>query len=122
MIVGYLFLSPDEETAPVSKEPKVKVEAKDKNAKPKIQLSKELEEKRNMSYELGVSFFEQNKYFEALKEFQTVMEIDPEYKKVTTYFDQTKAGLKRLEELEAQKRAEEERLKIKKQMTKRVEN
>jgi tetratricopeptide (TPR) repeat protein len=115
-IVGYLYFSPAEETVPVSKEPKVKVEAKDKDAKPKIQLSKELEEKRNMSYELGVSFFEQNKYFEALKEFQTVMEIDPEYKKVTTYFDQTNAGLKRLEELEAQKRAEEERLKIKKQI------
>jgi tetratricopeptide (TPR) repeat protein len=44
------------------------------------------------------------------------MEIDPEYKKVSTYFDQTKAGLKRLEELEAQKRAEEERLKTKKQI------
>jgi len=44
------------------------------------------------------------------------MEIDPEYKKVTTYFDQTKAGLTRLEELEAQKRAEEERLKNKKQI------
>jgi tetratricopeptide (TPR) repeat protein len=69
-----------------------------------------------MSYELGVSFFEQNKYDEALKEFQTVMEIDPEYKKVTTYFDQTKAGLKRLQELEAQKRAEEERLETKRKI------
>jgi tetratricopeptide (TPR) repeat protein len=69
-----------------------------------------------MSYELGVSFFEQNKYFEALKEFQSVMEIDPTYKKISTYFDQTKAGLKRLEELEVQKRAEEERLKTKKEI------
>ena len=115
-VIGYLILSPAEEPAPVAKEPTVKVEAKDKNAKPKIQLSKELEEKRNMSYELGVSFFEQNKYFEASKEFQTVMEIDPEYKKVTSYFDQTKAGFKRLQELEAQKRAEEERLKNKRQI------
>ncbi len=116
LILGYVLLSPSEETVPVAKAPEVKLEPKDKNAKPKIQLSKELEQKRNMSYELGVSFFEQNKYFEALKEFQTVMEIDPEYKKVTTYFDQTKAGLKRLEELEAQKRAEEERLKNKRQI------
>jgi tetratricopeptide (TPR) repeat protein len=67
-----------------------------------------------MSYELGVSFFEQNKYFEALKEFKTVIDIDPDYKKVQTYFDQTKEGLKRLEELETQKRAEEERIKLKK--------
>ncbi len=116
VIIGYLALSPSEEKATAPKAPAVKLEAKDKNAKPKLQLSKDLEEKRNMSYELGVSFFEQNKYFEALKEFQTVMEIDPEYKKVTTYFDQTNAGLKRLEELEAQKRAEEERLKNKKQI------
>jgi pSer/pThr/pTyr-binding forkhead associated (FHA) protein len=116
VIIGYLALSPSEEKATAPKAPAVKLEAKDKNAKPKLQLSKDLEEKRNMSYELGVSFFEQSKYFEALKEFQTVMEIDPEYKKVTTYFDQTNAGLKRLEELEAQKRAEEERLKNKKQI------
>ena len=113
----YLILGPSED------ENKPKVESsqaqtlppkEDKNAKPKIQLSKELEQKRNMSYELGVSFFEQNKYFEALKEFKTVIDIDPEYKKVQTYFDQTKEGLKRLEELETQKRAEEERIKLKK--------
>jgi pSer/pThr/pTyr-binding forkhead associated (FHA) protein/tetratricopeptide (TPR) repeat protein len=117
LVLAYVFLGPDEEPAPPPKAVVAKVDpAKDKNAKPKLQLSKELEQKRNMSYELGVSFFEQNKYFEALKEFQTVMEIDPEYKKVSTYFDQTKAGLKRLEELEAQKRAEEERLKTKKQI------
>ena len=115
-VIGlWLFLSPEDKPAPVKQAPP-KLEAKDKNAKPKLQISKDLEQKRNMSYELGVSFFEQNKYFEALKEFQTVMEIDPEYKKVTTYFDQTKAGLKRLEELEAQKRAEEERLKTKRQI------
>lgn len=112
---AWLFLTPAEEPVVVKQAPP-KADVKDKNAKPKLQLSKELEQKRNMSYELGVSFFEQNKYFEALKEFQTVMEIDPEYKKVTTYFDQTKAGLKRLEELEAQKRAEEERLKTKRQI------
>jgi tetratricopeptide (TPR) repeat protein len=116
VIIGYVFLSPSEEKVTAPKVAAVKLEAKDKNAKPKIQLSKDLEEKRNMAYELGVSFFEQNKYFEAMKEFQTVMEIDREYKKVTTYFDQTNAGLKRLEELEAQKRAEEERLKNKKQI------
>jgi pSer/pThr/pTyr-binding forkhead associated (FHA) protein/tetratricopeptide (TPR) repeat protein len=116
VVIGYALFGPAEEVAPPQKVAAPKVDAKDKNAKPKLQLSKDLEQKRNMSYELGVSFFEQSKYFEALKEFQTVMEIDPEYKKVTTYFDQTKSGLKRLEELEAQKRAEEERLKTKRQI------
>lgn len=91
------------------------VEAKPKeNEKKKLQLSKEMENRRNVAYELGVSFFEQNKYFEALKEFQTVVEIDPEYKKAQTYLEQTKLGMKRLEELETQRRAEEERIKTKK--------
>jgi pSer/pThr/pTyr-binding forkhead associated (FHA) protein len=115
--VIYLLLGPSEdENKPTVDASQAKTVApkEDKNAKPKIQLSKELEQKRNMSYELGVSFFEQNKYFEALKEFKTVIEIDPEYKKVQTYFDQTKEGLKRLEELETQKRAEEERIQLKK--------
>ncbi len=106
-----------EETTPppTAKAPDAKVDPNiNKNEKPKVQLSKELEQRRNMAYELGVSFFEQNKYFEALKEFQTVTEIDPSYKKVDSYLTETKKGLKRLEELEAQKRAEEERLKIKK--------
>lgn len=113
--VLYVFFGPEEEPKKVTpKAPVAKTENKDKNAKPVKQLSKELESRRNQSYELGVNYFEQNKYFEALKEFQTVMEIDSDYKKISTYFEQTKQGLKRLEELEAQKRAEEERLKTKK--------
>ncbi len=122
-VIGYLFLSPTPEptntkqatTSPDSAEKNVSDVAKDKNGqKPKLQLSKELEQKRNMSYELGVNFYEQAKYFEALKEFQIVIEIDPEYKKVQSYFEETNDGLKRLEEIETQKRAEEERLKNKK--------
>ena len=111
-----LFFGEDEPEKEAPKPNQAKAEqSKDlKDSKPKIQLSKELEQKRNMAYELGVNFFEQNKYFEALKEFQAVIEIDPQYKKIQTYFEQTKEGLKRLEELEAQKRAEEERLKNKK--------
>lgn len=114
-VLLFLLLSgEDEPKVPKTEVAKTETPQADKNAKPKLQLSKELEEKRNVSYELGVNFFEQNKYFEALKEFQAVLEIDPEYKKVQTYFEQTNVGLKRLEELETQKRAEEERLKIKK--------
>jgi pSer/pThr/pTyr-binding forkhead associated (FHA) protein/tetratricopeptide (TPR) repeat protein len=116
LLVLWILPGDEENTpAPAAKAPDVKTDPNlNKNEKPKIQLSKELEQKRNMAYELGVSFFEQNKYFEALREFQTVMEIDPQYKKIDTYLAQTKKGLKGLEELEAQKRAEEERLKTKK--------
>ncbi len=116
VVVLWLMFSPEDKPAPVVKvAPKIDL-SKDTNAKAKKQLSKDLEQKRNMSYELGVSFFEQNRYSEALKEFQTVMGIDPKYKKVTTYFDQTEDGLKRLQELEAQKRAEEERLETKRKV------
>lgn len=112
--IAYVMLG-DSEPSKKAAAPQAKVEEKaKKDEKPKLQLSKELEEKRNQSYELGVSFFEQNKYFEALKEFQTVASIDPNYKKVETYLLQTQEGLKRLEELETQRRAEEERIKTKK--------
>ena len=114
-VLLFLLLSgEDEPKVPKTEVAKTETPQVDKNAKPKLQLSKELEEKRNVSYELGANFFEQNKYSEALKEFQAVLEIDPKYKKVETYFEQTKVGLKRLVELETQKRAEEERLKMKK--------
>lgn len=108
-----LFYEPAPEEIKTEK-PKTAEVKPDPNAKPKLVLTKELENRRNVAYELGVSFFEQNKYFEALREFQTVVEIDPEYKRVQSYLEQTKVGLKRLEELEAQRRAEEERIKTKK--------
>jgi len=81
---------------------------------PKKILSKELENARNVSYELGVSYFEQSRYDLAQVEFQKVVAIDPDYKKVQSYLEQTNVGLKRLQELEAARRAEEERIKTKK--------
>lgn len=113
--LAWVLLGDSEEPKPEA--PKVVKEAPkkvDPNAKAKKQLSKDLENRRNIAYELGVSFFEQNKYSEALREFQVVADIDPEYKKIQSYLEQTKVGLKRLEELEAQKRAEEDRIKTKK--------
>ena len=112
LMILWVVLEPEEKpAAPVQQKPK---EEKVADQKPKLQLSPELENKRNVAYELGVSFFEQTKYFEALKEFETVVSIDPEYKNVQTYLEQTKLGLKQLEELEAKKRAEEERIALKK--------
>lgn len=111
-----LFL-PEEEQKEAPKKPKVSKEKNnqiDKNAKPKKILSKELENARNVSYELGVSYFEQSRYDLAQVEFQKVVAIDPEYKKVQSYLEQTNVGLKRLQELEAARRAEEERIKTKK--------
>lgn len=106
----YLWLDEEPKNVPKDNKPVAKVE--DKNAKPKLQLSKELEDRRNIAYELGVSFLPE-KYAEALREFQIVASIDPNYKNVQSYLKLTQDGLKRMEELEAQKRAEEERLKLK---------
>lgn len=115
-VVVWLLLDSEEKPIEPSKTTENKEVTKpvDKTPKPKLNLSKELETARNTAYELGVSYFEQNKYFEALREFQIVIGIDSNYKKVQSYFEQTKVGLKRLEELDAQKRAEEERIKTKK--------
>jgi pSer/pThr/pTyr-binding forkhead associated (FHA) protein len=89
---------------------------KDKDAKSKLQLSPEQINKMSVAYELGVSFFEQGKFFEAHKEFEEVKKINPEYKKVQSYFDQTAEALRRIEELEKEKRAEAERLEKKKKI------
>ena len=114
VIIGGAILFSDTEEPIKDKPAEAKVEAVDKNAPPATVLNKEMEEKRNMAYELGVSFFDQQKLYEALKEFQTVIEIDPKYKNIQSFYKLTQDGLKNLEELEAQKRAEEERLKTKK--------
>jgi pSer/pThr/pTyr-binding forkhead associated (FHA) protein len=115
LTLAWVLFSPDEQPAPETKEATSKEAPKvDPNAKPKKNLSKELENARNIAYELGVSFFEQSNYSQALVEFEKVVSIDSEYKKVQSYLEQTKIGLKRLKELEEQKRAEEDRLKTKK--------
>ncbi len=112
-----MLFTTEEETQEAPKKPKLakeKANRVDKNAKPQKILSKELENTRNVSYELGVSYFEQSRYDLAQVEFQKVVAIDPEYKKVQSYLEQTNVGLKRLQELEAERRAEEERIKTKK--------
>jgi pSer/pThr/pTyr-binding forkhead associated (FHA) protein len=120
MLVWVLF---DEEDKNISEEAENKkteqvknseVKPDDKKVKPK--LSAEQLTRINVAYELGVGFFEQAKYFEALKEFETVLSLDPDHKKIQSYFEQTKVALKRLEELDAQKRAEAERIEKKKKI------
>jgi pSer/pThr/pTyr-binding forkhead associated (FHA) protein len=114
-IVILLMFLPDEE--PVKVEKKVAKEAAKTDVKAgekKLNLSKEMENARNVAYELGVSYFEQSRFDLAQVEFQKVISIDPNYKKVASYLEQTNVGLKRLQEIEAEKRAEEERIKTKK--------
>jgi pSer/pThr/pTyr-binding forkhead associated (FHA) protein len=109
-----LFLIPTEEEEAPKKAEVVKETKAPETGKPKLNLSKELENARNVAYELGVSYFEQSRYDLAQVEFQKVVGIDPNYKNVQSYLEQTNVGLKRLQELEAERRAEEDRIKTKK--------
>ena len=110
-----MFLIPtEEETEKPQKAPVAKETKAPDDGKPKLNLSKELENARNVAYELGVSFFEQSRYDLAQVEFQKVVSIDPGYKNVQSYLEQTNVGLKRIQELEAERRAEEDRIRTKK--------
>jgi tetratricopeptide (TPR) repeat protein len=82
--------------------------------KPKLNLSKELEQKRNTEYELGVAAFELADFNKAEGHFVTVNSIDPDYKNLPTYLKQTKEAIKQLADLDKQRREEEERIKLKK--------
>jgi tetratricopeptide (TPR) repeat protein len=116
LVILLMFLPTEEEEETKTKNPKIAKESKKvpEDKKPKLNLSQELENARNVAYELGVSYFEQSRYDLAQVEFQKVVSIDPSYKNVQTYLEQTNVGLKRLQELEAEKRAEEDRVKLKK--------
>lgn len=120
--IMYVVLDPKEPEVPTVDPKANATKSTDKtDTKPKIELSKEQQEIRNQAYELGINFFEQEKYHEAEVEFKKVIQIDPDYKKVATYLEQTIAGLKRLEEIAVQERAEKERIATKKLIEELVE-
>lgn len=118
--VAYMFLGdsePKKPAGPKNPEDAKSAEAKPKPTdKPKVQLSKEMEQVRNQAYELGVGHYDLGAFSKALPEFEKVAQIDATYKKNETYLLQTREAISRLEELDRQKRAEEERLKTKKQI------
>lgn len=102
--------TPDVENQPKKKAPVAQV----KDLKPKLNLSKELEQKRNTEYELGVSAFDASDFNRARPHFETVNSIDPDYKNTQTYLKQTLEAIKQLAEIDKQRREEEERIKLKK--------
>lgn len=110
-----LFI-PDEEEKPAKpSENKIAapVETKKENKK---KLSEAQELAVAQAYQQGIDHFEQEKYSEALQEFEKVIRLDDNYKKVQVYKEQTQASIKKLAELEAERRAAIERMKIKKEV------
>jgi len=113
--IGLILYEPEPQDAPSSAEQK-KVAPKVANVKPEKKLSPDLEAKRNIAYENGVSYFDQQNFPDALTQLQVVMDIDNKYKNIESYYEQTKAALKSIEEAEAKKRADEERIKAKQEL------
>ena len=61
-------------------------------------IYKSMKEKRNRTYNEGVTLYNQKKYEEAYDKFDTVVSIDPEYKKSKDYLKRSEAYLKRKEQ------------------------
>ncbi|MES2528182.1 MAG: FHA domain-containing protein [Bdellovibrionota bacterium] len=116
LVFGALMFAMFYEDTTEIEQPKKKIatQAAPANQKPKLNLSKELEQKRNTDYELGVAAFEASDFNRALPLFETVNSIDPDYKNISSYLKQTKEAIKQIAELEKQKREEEEKIKLKK--------
>ena len=114
VLTAFLYFIDSGETPQPVKTAEKKLAKPDPNAQKVADLSEAQKATRNQAYELGVDYFEQGKYNEALAQFEIVKRIDPTYKKTLSYLEQTTASLKKISELEAEKRAEEERLKTKK--------
>lgn len=79
------------------------------NQDPKKQFTKEQIETLEASYQVGVRFFDEEKFAQARDEFARVSSIDPTYKNVETYLRSTDNMLIELNKAEERKREEEKR-------------
>ncbi len=116
-LVVVMMLLPEEEKKPVET-PKdaTAVVAEDPNAAKKSKLSPEELKKLEIAYQMGFSKFEQREFQEALRYFNDVASIDPEFKKVQDMIKLSTEALRKIAELEKQRREEEERIKRKKEV------
>ncbi len=117
LVLAYVFLAPDEEPKPqVADKPKEEKPAEDPNAKKGPQLSPEELKKLEIAYQMGFSKFEQREFQEALRYFNDVAAIDPNFKKVQDMIKLSTEALRKIAELEKERREEEERIKRKKEV------
>lgn len=116
-LVVVLMLLPEEEKKPVVAEKPAEAKvAEDPNAKKGPQLSPEEMKKLEIAYQMGFSKFEQREFQEALRYFNDVASIDPNFKKVQDMIKLSTEALRKIAELEKQRREEEERIKRKKEV------
>ncbi|MFY7992813.1 MAG: FHA domain-containing protein [Bacteriovoracaceae bacterium] len=116
-IAVIMMLLPEEEKKPVVAEKPAETKlAEDPNAKKGPQLSPEEMKKLEIAYQMGFSKFEQREFQEALRYFNDVASIDPNFKKVQDMIKLSTEALRKIAELEKQRREEEERIKRKKEV------
>lgn len=117
VVLAWVLLSPEEEKKPVvAEKPKEEKPVEDPNAKKGPQLSPEELKKLEVAYQMGFSKFEQREFQEALRYFNDVAAIDPNFKKVQDMIKLSTEALRKIAELEKQRREEEERIKRKKEV------
>ncbi len=93
------------EKVEVVKEVPVYIKEKPKKEKPKEEkYEKELTEEElkmlEFHYKKGIEYYKKDMLEEAIKEWEKVFEIDPDYKDVRKYLEETKEKLKKLKEIE----------------------
>ncbi len=116
-IAVIMMLLPEEEKKTVVAEKPAETKlAEDPNAKKGPQLSPEEMKKLEIAYQMGFSKFEQREFQEALRYFNDVASIDPNFKKVQDMIKLSTEALRKIAELEKQRREEEERIKRKKEV------
>ncbi len=101
---------PKDEAAKDGKSPQEKgAEADKAKEESKKQINKEDLALLEGSFQLARAYNQQGKYSDALVEIEKIEKIDRDYKQTQTLKSQAKTGLKRLEELNKEKQAAEER-------------
>lgn len=115
-LVMILFGEDEKPKETVAEKPKEEKPSVDPNAKKGPQLSPEELKKLEIAYQMGFSKFEQREFQEALRYFNDVASIDPNFKKVQDMIKLSTEALRKIAELEKQRREEEERIKRKKEV------
>ncbi|MEO0276821.1 MAG: hypothetical protein ABIL75_01310, partial [candidate division WOR-3 bacterium] len=68
--------------------------------KPKKELTEEELKNLEFHYKKGIEYYKKDMLEEAIREWEKVFEIYPDYKDVRKYLEETKEKLKKLKEIE----------------------
>lgn len=84
----------------IKEKPKEEKKVIKEEEKPKRELTEEEIRMLEFHYKKGIEYYKKDMLEEAIKEWEKVFEIDPNYKDVKKYLEETKEKLKKLKEIE----------------------